>query len=48
MSPGFNCKFVFSSPVRMAGPCVSRRIATGRDNPAAIFRMRGTISRTHG
>src|SRR4051812_11331284 len=47
MSPGFKLSLVFRSPVRIAGPWVSRRIATGREISAATCRIRGTTWRTH-
>src|SRR5947199_5819078 len=46
MSPGFRCRSVLRSPVRMAGPWVSIRMATARPSSSAMERMRGTISRT--
>src|SRR6476646_3110209 len=46
MSPGFRCRSVLTSPVRMAGPWVSMRMATARPSSSAMERMRGTISRT--
>ena len=46
MSSCFRWRAVFTSPVRMAGPCVSRRIATDRRASSASARMRGTTSRT--
>src|SRR5205085_1203279 len=47
MSPGLSFRFDFSSPVRMAGPCVSSKMATAHPISFAIRRMRGMISRTH-
>src|SRR5213082_1856424 len=46
-SPLFNSNGACRAPVRMAGPCVSSRIPTGRRSSSASRRTRGTISRTH-